>query len=285
MGFIDFILNLVGLLLLLNWRSRRFDPLQQTRPVTLVGTLKRTDSRHIKGWQLAGLLACLLGGRAIFYWFIGAPVDWAPKLALGIIALAFRSDVFHLALLYSILSFGRLLFVFYFWLLCLAAINRRVIEPDPIHKLLRLHLGRAAHWAWPVQLLLLPILAVGVWLILNPLLAHLGVLSRVHSIARLVSQGLLVSLGLLISLKYLLSAVLLVHLVSSYVFFGSGPFWEFISMTARNLLTPLRPIPLRLARLDFAPVAAMVLILLTLEWLPTYIVGKLTEWKVSFWPQ
>ena len=40
MGTVDFILNLAGLLLWLNWRSNRFDPLVRRSPATLMGTLR-----------------------------------------------------------------------------------------------------------------------------------------------------------------------------------------------------------------------------------------------------
>src|SRR5215475_14542946 len=101
MSYIDFILNLVALLVWLSWRSRKVDPLLRTSPATLIGTLKRTDAGRISGWQLGGGLALLLVARAWFYWLIGAPVNWTPKLNLGVISLAFRSDSFVLALLYS----------------------------------------------------------------------------------------------------------------------------------------------------------------------------------------
>src|SRR5579859_2278709 len=135
MTLIDFILNLAALMLWLNWRARRFDPLVRTRPVTLIGTLKRTETRYWLGWQMGAVLILLLAGRALFYWIIGAPVDWTPKVDLGLISLAFRSDLLRLDLIYSVISFVRLLIVFYFWLLVLATINRDVTEPDPLQKL------------------------------------------------------------------------------------------------------------------------------------------------------
>ena len=41
MGIVDFILNLVALLLWFNWRTARFDPLAGSTPATLAGTLRR----------------------------------------------------------------------------------------------------------------------------------------------------------------------------------------------------------------------------------------------------
>ncbi len=43
MGLIDFILNLAGLLLWLNWRAAKADPLGKSKPATLIGTLRRAE--------------------------------------------------------------------------------------------------------------------------------------------------------------------------------------------------------------------------------------------------
>lgn len=285
MALIDLVLNLAALLLWLNWRARRFDVLVRATPTTLAGTLKRTETHHVKGWHLGVSLVLLLAGRALFYWIIGAPVDWTPKLDIGLISLAFRSDLLLFDLLYSVLSFLRLLIVFYFWLLAVSAINRAVVEPDPLQKLVRLHLGRAARWPWLVQLLLPLAVVTALWMIMSPFLAQLGLITRVHSLARLSYQGALVGLGLLLSLKYLIPVFLLLYVITSYVFLGNSPVWEFISTTARNLLKPLRRLPLRVARLDLAPVVGTILVLLALQWLPNFIVVKMAQWKISPWPQ
>ena len=117
MGLIDFILNLAGLLLWLNWRSIRFDPLGRRMPATLIGTLRRAEPRRLRRWHLLAALGGLLLLRAALYWQIGSGVGWAAgKLDLGVIELSFRSDSFGRILLFSILSFGLTLGVFYLWL-------------------------------------------------------------------------------------------------------------------------------------------------------------------------
>ena len=74
MGIIDFILNLAGLLLWLNWRSLRFDPLGKRTPATLIGTLRRAEPRRLRRWHLPAALGGLLLLRAVFYWQIGSGV-------------------------------------------------------------------------------------------------------------------------------------------------------------------------------------------------------------------
>jgi len=289
MGLIDFILNLAGLLLWLNWRSLHLDPLARRTPATLVGTLRPAAPRRWRNWQLLAGLGLLLLLRSAFYWDIGSTVSWTPTLDLGVVALAFRSDSFPAGIslrattLFSLLSFGHVLLVFYFWLLVLESLNRRNAEPDAVQKILRLHLGRMARWPWPVQLLLPLLLTAALWVAIHPLLVSIGVLNRAGSLAHLAEQGLLVGGGLVLTLKYLLPVILLLHLIVSYVYLGTSPLWDFISSTARNLLRPVQA--LRYGKLDLAPLAGILLILLALHWLPNYVLRKLLEKNLTLWPQ
>jgi uncharacterized protein YggT (Ycf19 family) len=66
---------------------------------------------------------------------------------------------------------------------------------------------------------------------------------------------------------------------------GANPLWDFVGATARNLLAPLRRLPLRIAKFDFAPVAGVILIFALLHWLPNFILGQMAQNKVSPWPQ
>lgn len=285
MGAIDFILNLAGLLWWLSWRSMRFDPLVKRSPVTLVGTLKQAESRRLKGWQIAGLLCALVGLRSLLYWFIGAPADWTPKINLEFVVIAFRGDSLRADLAFSCLSFVRAFIVLYFWLVALAMINGTPREPDPIQKLVRLHLGRLARWPWPVQVLVPYLATVALWIAVEPLLVSLSVMSPAHSMAHLLEQAALVGLGLLLSLKYLLPAILCLHLIASYIYLGNSPIWDFIAATSTNVTAPLQGLPLRFARLDFTPLAGAVLILGLLHWLPNVILARIAGSRLSPWPQ
>ena len=119
MGIVNFILNLAGLLLWLNWRSLRFDPLGKRKPATLIGTLRRAEPQRLRHWHLLAAIGALLFVRAVFYWQIGLlsqPV-WAGTLDLGIIAPSFLSNSFGRMCLFSVFSFGLMLAVVYLWLL------------------------------------------------------------------------------------------------------------------------------------------------------------------------
>jgi uncharacterized protein YggT (Ycf19 family) len=286
MSLVDFILNLAGILLWLSWRSFHFDPLVQTTPATLVGTLRRAEPQRLRGWQLLVGLAVLLVLRALLYQQIGpAADDWRPALNLYFFVPRFHSNLLLPAMLFSVLSFLRMLIIFYFWLLALVIINHRSAGPDPLLKMLRLHLGAVARWPRLLQLLLPLVLIAGLWMALHPLLVHFEITNRARSTLHLAEQGLLIGSALYFTLQYLLPVFLLLHLVASYVYLGSTPVWDFIGATARNLLVPLRWLPLRIGRLDFAPLAGVVLLLLLLHWLPNLILGRMAEYNATLWPQ
>ena len=92
MGYVDFILNLAGLLLWLNWRSIRFDPLVKRTPATLMGTLRPAAPKKLRRWHLLVLLAgCCCCGRCL-------PVDrrrsGSGSWIWTVMAPPFRSDWF-----------------------------------------------------------------------------------------------------------------------------------------------------------------------------------------------
>ena len=285
MGLIDLILNLAGVLLWLGWRSFRLDPLGRTTPATLIGTLRRAEPRRLQGWQFLVGLSLLLVLRSLLYRHVAFTVDWTPKLDLFFVVLAFPAAAFPAVLVYSVLSFIRILLVCCFWGLALLVLNRGLAESDPLQRMLRQQFGFVARWPRWVQVLL-PLAGVTLlWMALHPLLVYLGISSPGRSVARLAEQGLLLGLALFLTLQYLLPLFLLLSLVASYVYLGANPLWDFVSATAANLLRPMRGWPLRLARFDFSPMVGVLLLLLLLHWLPNFILARLAENHVALWPQ
>jgi len=113
MSLIDFILNLAALLLWLNWRAVAYDPLATASPATLVGTLRRAEPARVKRWHFLAALGGLLLLRAWLGWQLGPALDWTARLNLVATRVAFKSDFFALMLLYSVLSFGLLVGIFF----------------------------------------------------------------------------------------------------------------------------------------------------------------------------
>jgi uncharacterized protein YggT (Ycf19 family) len=264
MALIDFILNLAGLLLWLNWRSVRFDPLGKRTPATLIGTLRRAEPRRLRRWHLLAALGGLLLLRAVLYWQIGAGVGWAAgKLNLGIIELSFRSDSFGRILLFSIFSFGLTLGVLYLWLLLLSILAGP--EPLPFHRLVRMPLGGMDRWARGVKFLLPLMVTATFWWLASWLLAWLQVIPPLVSPVHRIEESLVIGLGSYLAWKYLIGVLLVLHLLNSYIYFGKHPFWAYVNAEAQTLLSPLRLVPLQAAKADFAPVVGIALVFLAAE--------------------
>jgi uncharacterized protein YggT (Ycf19 family) len=259
MGIVDFILNLAGLLLWLNWRSLRFDPLAKRTPATLMGTLRPAAPKKLRRWHLLVFLAALLFLRAVFYRWL-APF-WIGKLELGVIAPTFRSDWFSGILLFSFLSFGLTLGIFYVGLLFLSLLS----GPEPIHSLVKIPLGRVDGWPRWAKILL-PVFGAAIfWWLAGWLLVWLQILPPPVSVAQRLEQSLVIGLGSYLVWKIPAGAILALHLLNSYVYFGRNPFWKYVNVTAQKMLAPLKKIPLRAGKVDFAPVVGIVLIFLSVH--------------------
>lgn len=277
MNLIDFILNLVGLLLWLNWRSVYFSPSARTGG-SLASTLRAASSPSPRWFYFVVLMGLLLV-RALFYWQIGPALPWTPRLSLGCTTLIFRSDLLIRMVFYSFVSFGAVLGVLYLWLLLLSCINSDVWEENPQQRFIQLQLGILRHFPAGIKLLL-PLLAMTfIWVALHPVMVSLQMAAKC-SMLHLLMQGGIIGLLVYLQAKYLFVGVLLLHLLNSYVFLGDHSFLSFIDSTAAKLLRPLRQrwLPLVVKRIDLAPVVAIALILeifALLEW------ASRTSWAVK----
>src|SRR5688572_27866318 len=154
MDVIHFILDLAALLLWLNWRSKPYDALATATPATLVGTLRRAESRPIKRWYFLAALIGLLLLRAALYRALGPALNWTGQLNFAVTSLAFKSDFLDRMLLFSVLSFAVTLVVFCFWLLLLATLGRGANESVSLVRLARAQLGFLDTWPAWLKLLL-----------------------------------------------------------------------------------------------------------------------------------
>jgi uncharacterized protein YggT (Ycf19 family) len=260
MAYVDFILNLAGLLLWLHWRSDRFDPLVKRMPATLMGTLRPATSKKLRPWHLLVFITGLLLLRAVIYWWLGSAANWTGKLDLGVVVLSFRSDWFVRILVFSFFSFGLTLGIFYVCLLLLSLLA----GPDPIHRVVKIPLGRVDGWPRWAKIIL-PFLATAVlWWLAGWLLGRLQILPPAPPAYRF-QQSLVIGAGSYLLWKFPLGAILLLHLLNSYIYFGKHPFWKYVNATAQTILRPLKKIPLQLGKVDFAPVLALALLFFAAE--------------------
>jgi uncharacterized protein YggT (Ycf19 family) len=256
--FINLFLNLAGLLLWLSWCSVRFDPLYQRKPATLMGTLRRAEPQRFKQWHLPIIIIALLLLRAVLYYWIGSAADWIAKLDLGVTVLPFRSDWFLRILVFSFCSFGATLVFFYLCLLPLSLLA----GPEPIHSFVKIPLGRVDAWPVWARVILPLIVTATLWWTGSWLFTWLQILPTPAASAQRIEQSIVIGLDGYLAWRYPLALILLLYLVSSYIYFGKHPFWKYVEATAQKLLSPLRGIPLRVGRMDFAPIITLALILL-----------------------
>jgi uncharacterized protein YggT (Ycf19 family) len=259
-GYVDFILNLAGLLLWLNWCSVRFDPLEKRTPATLLGTLRPASPGKNRRWHLLVYIVALLFLRAVIYRWLGGATGWLGRLDLGVAVLPFRSDWFLRILVFSFLSFVVTLAIFYMALLFLSLLR----GPDPIHRLVKIPLGRVDGWPSWAKIILPFIVTVLAWCLLTWLLGWLRI-SPPFTMTLRVEQSLIMALNLYLVWQFPAGALLVLHLLNSYIYFGPHPFWRYVNATAQTILRPLERLPLRLGRVDFAPLAGMILIFLFSE--------------------
>jgi uncharacterized protein YggT (Ycf19 family) len=262
MNVIDFILNLAGLLLWIKWRSLPFDPFQKRTPATLVGTLRRAAPTYFRRWHLLLAIGALVILRALLYRQIGPAVHWTGRLDLGVIALSFRSDLFGRMLLFSISSFGLTLGIFYLWLLLLSLLAEKSANAGPVHRLVRMPLGTIDGWpSWAKIISPLAFTAL-LWWLASWLFAYLEIIPKPVSAMHRIEESLIIGLGSYLAWKYLAAGLLVLHLLNTYIYFGKHPFWNYVNATAQNLIAPLRKIPLRAGKVDFAPVVGIAMIFL-----------------------
>jgi uncharacterized protein YggT (Ycf19 family) len=253
---LDFILNLAALLLWLNWRASSMPEPAALPGKSLAATLRRAGGPRRADWGSLLLLVAILLVRALFYWQIGRALDWTALLDAQTVKVAFSSHFADRMLLYSLLTFGRMLLLAYAWLLLLSILQHG--EPmGHAQRLVAWQLGRVHRWPPVVKALLPFVLGTLAWAGLNAWLGGTLYLPEPEGAARLWAQSAAVGAVVYFAWLPLLTALLVLHLVESYVYLGKSAFWDFTSACARGLLRPLQKIPLRAGRVDLMPLVML----------------------------
>jgi uncharacterized protein YggT (Ycf19 family) len=100
------------------------------------------------------------------------------------------------------------------------------------------------------------------WLSLFGLLSWVEVCPPTISVVQRLEQSVLIGLAGYLIWKVPIVLVLLLYLLNSYIYFGKHPVWVYLQVIAQKLLQPLRTIPLRIGKVDFAPIVGIILVFL-----------------------
>ncbi|MEI9865690.1 MAG: YggT family protein [Limisphaerales bacterium] len=125
-----------------------------------------------------------------------------------------------------------------------------------------MQLGRIDNWPVWVKIIS-PFAATALlWWLASWLLVRLEIIPQPVSAAHRIEESVVVACGSYLVWKFIAAVLLMLYLINTYVYFGRHPFWNYVHDTAQNLLAPLRKIPLRAGKMDFAPVVGIALIFL-----------------------
>jgi uncharacterized protein YggT (Ycf19 family) len=264
-SIVDFILNLAGLLLWLNWRSMNFDPLFKRTPATLMGTLRPAAPKRLQRWHFLLFISALLFLRAVIYWWIGPAVGWTPRLDLNAVRVTFIAHTGWTGLqemcAFSFLSFAVALGTFYLCLLPLSLLE----GPEPMHRLVKIPLGGVDGWPrWAKGIL--PFLGAAVfWWLATWILGWLQISTKPIGAAERFEESIIIGACSYLVWKFPIGVILLLHLLNSYIYFGKHPFWKYVNATAQKLMSPLKNIPMRFGKVDFAPVVMVAVVFFAAE--------------------
>jgi uncharacterized protein YggT (Ycf19 family) len=261
-SLVDFILNLAGLLLWLSWQAIGITAATRPAALTLVSTLKRAEPNPPRRWAPLLLLLALLLGRGLVYWQVAPAAGSLGGVNLGAVRLRFETEGPGLMLLYSFVSFGKVLGCYYLWLLLFALANASVPDSDPMQRIVRIQLGWLGRLPGAFLAGVPLVLGALLWLLIHWPFQRLGLYAAVPTPETLWQQSLIFGLGTYLAWEYLIAGLFLAHMINSYVYVGNSPVWHYLALAGRNLLLPIRWLPLTFGRADFRPVAGMVLVLL-----------------------
>ncbi len=109
------------------------------------------------------------------------------------------------------------------------------------------------------------LLGAPLWWLASWLLAWLAIVPQPVSALHRIEESLVIGLGSYLAWKFAAGALLVLYLLNSYIYFGRYPIWNYIASEAQTLLRPLRAVPLRAGKVDFAPVLGIALVFLLAE--------------------
>jgi hypothetical protein len=256
MHWLDWMTDLVGLMLWLSWRGFGSLPVSPRPALTLLSNLRPADrTARRSAWFLPGLLILLLV-RAILHHTFAPQFAEAVPWSIGAVTVVFRSDLWNRILAHSFLSGIHFTLQAYLCLALLATLHRSDAEPDSITRSIRAELGWLSRWPWGLSLLPFLVALGLLWFVISPSLVSAALTPARLSGSHALQQAVVVGLGGLTALKWPLVGLCLLRFLLDHVYLGSMPFWDYAHGTGGRLCSWLGWLPLKWGRVDLTPLAA-----------------------------
>ena len=264
MNIIDWLLNIAGVFLWIDWRSGRIGRVQSA--LSIASALRPTNRSSSQGLGSLAALAAILLIRPLFYYSVGPSVNWIASLNFLAISIPWRSDMLGRMYLFSFISFALALGFYYSWLLLLAAINRptgTVAREEVMPRFIRGQLGWLDKIPWWLKLIVPSIVAGLGWMALAFVLVEIDLLPEMQNPQALRGQASAFALAALLAWKWLLIFIFAVHLLNLYVYLGTHPVWPYLSSAAQKILLPLSF--LRVGKVDLSPIVGIIAVFVITE--------------------
>ncbi len=261
MQIIDFILNLAAWILWVNGWIQLHNKADIQRPLTLLGTLVGPTRRMSRAWLYFGGFAVLIFLKTILLHYLGAPIETTMVVKFLLLMVYFKTGTLVSMFWMAFASFMKFALIAYIWVWFLARMSREDTAENIVSGL-NASLGFLQNRHWVLQMVALVLFGMAGWIFLGIVFGWLGVLPPIKSVSFLVWQSLCISLCAWLALYYLVNVLMILYLIHSYIHLGNWEGWDWLDGVSEKLMSPLSPLPLQWARIDFTPV-----FLLLLNWL------------------
>jgi uncharacterized protein YggT (Ycf19 family) len=271
MSIVHAALNIVGILLWIVGMSVPHASTNLTPGISRVSLVRPAGGPAGRRWNWLLAIAALIFGRAFLYNAISGYAGWSPSLRLHLIAPTFRGDHFFRMLTFSTLSFFNALFTFLSALLLLSVLSRKLSGNDFWPRWIRLTLGPLERLPVPAKLAFPFVAMMLAWLGMQWLLPKFGTIPAAISTTVTLQRGSLIAAAGYLDWQFVIVGLLALFVINSYVYLGTGSLWNFVAHTGGVLLRPLQFLPLRLGRIDLAPVIAVAIVIAVARAVPRFL--------------